>query len=169
MESISLREHDPGWKTEFREERRYLLEKLYPMVVDIYHVGSSAVPDLKSKPIIDIAVEATEYPPSQNVIDRLSLLGYHDQGESGVPGRSWFTKGNPRKFNLHFCKQGSIIVKNQLIFRDSLLKCERLRREYEVLKSQHAKGKTIDNTEYALSKSALIERVIHAANENDNC
>jgi len=169
MELINLQEHDPVWKTEFQEEKKKLLQTLHPVATAIHHVGSSAVPNLKSKPIIDIAVEATEYPPSQNVIDRLFFLGYRYQGESGIPGRSWFTKGTPRKFNLHLCKQGSAIIKNQLIFRDCLLKNERLRREYEALKSEHAPGRTVDDREYALAKSALIERVIHAENENDNC
>lgn len=162
MELISLVEHDPHWKIEFQEEKKKLLETLYPVPAAIHHVGSSAVPNLKSKPIIDIAVEATEYPPSQDLIDRLSFLGYHYRGESGISGRSWFTKGNPRKFNLHFCKQGSVVIKNQLIFRDCLLKNERLRREYEALKSAHAAGRDIDNEDYALSKSALIERVLNA-------
>jgi len=168
MELISLQDHDPTWKTVFLEERKALLEKLCPIVAAVHHVGSTAVPDLKSKPIIDVAVEATEHPPSQNVIDRLSLLGYYYRGEAGIPGRSWFTKGNPRKFNLHFCKQGSAIVKNQLIFRDCLLQSEHLRREYEIIKEKNAIGRMIDDTAYALSKSAFIEDVINTANENDN-
>lgn len=167
MELICLREHDPCWETEFDEERRQLLEALRFLHVVIHHVGSTAVSDLKSKPIIDIAIEAAVYPPSQDVIDCLAVVGYQYRGESGLPGRSWFTKGDPRKYNLHFCERESPIVKNQLIFRDALRKSERLRREYEILKEENAFQRGIDDTDYALSKSTLIQRVVSTSYEND--
>jgi GrpB-like predicted nucleotidyltransferase (UPF0157 family) len=112
----------------------------------IRHIGSTAIEDLLSKPIIDISLEAHDFPPSEQTIEKLSSLGYTNNGESGVTGRYWFTKGQPREFNLHYCNIHSEIVKKQVLFRDKLRASESLRRAYEAIKLNNKEGREIDSS-----------------------
>jgi GrpB-like predicted nucleotidyltransferase (UPF0157 family) len=156
MESIKLYPHNSAWLLQFANENDILQEKLGNFV-KIHHVGSTAVPGLMAKPIIDIAVESFEYPPTTDILHVLAELGYQCRGESGVKGRVWFTKGHPRKINLHYCPVGSDIVKKQIRFRDCLKRNAAVRTEYETLKLNNCKGRDIDDAAYAESKTRLIE------------
>lgn len=161
MEKIAFTRYDSDWNNIFYNEKNLLHTTLGSIIYKIHHVGSTAIPDLLSKPIIDIALESMEYPPINNTKKLLLTIGYEYRGESGVKGRSWFTKGLPRKFNLHYCFKDSEVVKRQIKFRDKLIKNEDLRRKYEEIKIQNSIGKDIDSFEYALSKTSFIEMVIN--------
>lgn len=163
MELITLQKHDKQWKDVFLKERQLISNVLGQIIDSAHHVGSTAVPDLLAKPIIDIAVESTLFPPSPTIIDKLAEIEYEYKGEAGIKGRFWFTKGQPRKFNLHFCMTNSEIVQKQIILRDKLIENENLRREYELIKLKNHKDKDIDSSDYALAKSDFIHRVIVSA------
>ena len=158
-ELITLCRHDSKWRTLFEHEKAQLESALSDIVCQIHHVGSTAVPDLLAKPVIDIAVESEEYPPSDNTIKKMAACGYQFKGDGGVAGRAWFIKGQPRQFNLHLCEVNSPVVKQQLCFRDRLIEDGKLRREYELIKMRNFRGKDIDSFEYASSKADLITRI----------
>ncbi len=158
MEQITLHTHDTNWQKTFASEKQLLISLLKQEPIHIHHVGSTAVPDLLAKPIIDIAIEATVFPPTPSIVEQMSSIGYEYRGEAGIEGRHWFTKGTPRKINLHYCALNSSIVKSQLAFRDSLIWNEQLRREYEQIKIKNSAGKDIDDPGYALAKSPLIQK-----------
>jgi GrpB-like predicted nucleotidyltransferase (UPF0157 family) len=160
MELITLRQHDARWKTLFLQEQECIAAVLEQPASRIHHVGSTAVPDLLAKPIIDIAVESDVFPPAPDIIDKLAAIEYVYKGEASVPGRYWFTKGQPRIFNLHYCAIHSPVVKNQILFRDQLIKNDQLRRAYEYIKRSNYLNKDIDSADYALAKSGFINRVI---------
>ena len=160
MEQITLQTCDSNWGNTFDNEKQSLISSLKHQEIHIHHVGSTAVTDLLAKPVIDIAIEAAIFPPTQPVIEQMSSLGYEYRGEAGVEGRHWFTKGAPRKFNLHYCALNSPIVKSQLEFRDSLIGNEQLRREYEQIKIKSSAGRDIDDADYALAKSPLIRKAL---------
>ncbi|WP_080055841.1 GrpB family protein [Spirosoma aerolatum] len=164
MELIKLQKHDDQWASIFNLEQQKLFNVLAQQVDNIHHVGSTAVPDLMAKPIIDIAIEASTFPPSQTIIDQLATIDYIYKGEAGIEGRHWFIKGNPRQFNLHYCSIQSEVVKNQLKLRDKLIENESFRREYERIKRKNLKNKDIDSPEYALAKSDFIQKVIPSNN-----
>jgi GrpB-like predicted nucleotidyltransferase (UPF0157 family) len=161
MEEIILKTFSSDWHNKFEKEKILLENALGNVVFKTHHIGSTSIPDLLAKPIIDISIEAFDFPPSQRTIEKLSSLGYINKGKSGVTGRYWFTKGEPRQFNLHYCCIGSEVVKKQTIFKDKLMASESLRREYEAIKLNNAKGRDIDSSEYALAKTGFIERVIN--------
>ena len=160
MEQITLHTCDSNWEKTFANEKQLLINTLKDQLIHIHHVGSTAVPDLLAKPVIDIAIEAAVFPPTQSVIEQMSSIGYEYRGEAGIEGRHWFTKGVPRKINLHYCAQNSPIVKSQLEFRDSLIRNEQLRREYEQIKINNSAGRDIDDPNYALAKSPLIKKAL---------
>lgn len=161
MEFITLQKHNEQWIDIFIKERQLIFEVLGQTIEKIHHVGSTAIPDLLAKPVIDMAVESTLFPPPQAIVEKLANIEYEYKGEAGITGRFWFTKGQPRKFNLHFCMTNSDIVQKQIIFRDKLTINENFRREYEQIKLKNHKDKDIDSTEYALAKSHFIQRVIN--------
>jgi GrpB-like predicted nucleotidyltransferase (UPF0157 family) len=162
MELITLQKHDNQWKDIFLKEQELISNALGQTIDKIHHIGSTAVSDLLAKPVIDIAVESISFPPSPRIIDKLATIEYECKGEAGIIGRFWFTKGQPRKFNLHFCLTNSDIVQKQIILRDKLTENENLRREYELIKLKNHKDKDIDSSDYALAKSDFIQRVIIA-------
>ena len=160
MEEITLKSWNDDWQDKFGKEKTLLKNALGSTVFDIHHIGSTSVHDLLTKPIIDMSIEAFDFPPSESTIEKLFSLGYMNKGESGVKGRYWFTKGKPRLFNLHYCCISSEIVKKQTILRDKLRTSESLRREYEAIKLANAKGRDIDSHEYASAKTGFIDKVI---------
>ena len=160
MEPIILYPHDPEWLLKFEKEKENLIRTLPPDISKVYHVGSTAVPGLLAKPVIDIAVESTLYPPTVNIQKALAGIGYEYKGESGVKGRIWFIKGHPRAFNLHYCPLGSDIVRRQIQFIKRLKESASLRAEYEAVKLKNCQGKAIDDPDYALSKTTLIEKAL---------
>ena len=161
MEPIVLTPYHPQWKEIFLQEQECLGQVLGPVAVSIHHVGSTAVPDLLAKPIIDIAVEARTFPPSPSMLERLLSAGYQSRGEANLPGRHWFIKGVPRRFHLHYCLVGSEIVRRQLAFRNRLRRDVSLRRAYEQVKLQNSLSRDIDSTEYAQSKTDLIREALY--------
>lgn len=156
MEEIILKSYNCDSQNKSEKEKTLLKNALGNIVFEIHHIGSTSVHDLLAKPIIDISIEAFDFPPSESTIEKLFLLGYMNKGESGVKRRYWFTKGKPRQFNLHYCCVSSEIVKKQTMLRDKLMASESLRREYEAIKVTNAKGRDIDSIEYALAKRALL-------------
>jgi GrpB-like predicted nucleotidyltransferase (UPF0157 family) len=162
MEFITLQQHDIRWAGIFKVEEQLIFKALGESIVRIHHVGSTAVPDLLAKPIIDIAIESVFYPPTQKIVDKLGAIGYECRGEAGINGRFWFIKGRPRIFNLHVCLVGSAVVQHQIAFRNKLLNYAPFRREYEMLKLKNYQKRDIDSPDYSHAKSDYIRKVIYS-------
>jgi len=156
---IRLSSHNSEWKELFCEESQALRNLLGASIVRISHVGSTSIPDIKAKPILDIVVESKTFPPTEIIIDSLHSMEYENKGESNVPGRCWFIKGNPR-FNLHWCPSGGVVPLSQIAFRDKLRSNDELARQYEQIKMAAAPGQEIDSESYAAAKSEFIARVL---------
>jgi GrpB-like predicted nucleotidyltransferase (UPF0157 family) len=103
-DSIQVVDYDANWSIRFEQEKSQILNALGDAVLDIQHIGSTSVPGLAAKPIIDIVVGVEELPPSPTHIKALETLGYVYQGEAGIPGRHFFRKGMPRTHHLHLVK-----------------------------------------------------------------
>lgn len=159
-EFIKIVKYQESWPSEFLKEKEKLVSYLGNLYVGIHHIGSTAVPGLAGKPIIDIAMEINNYPPGGDLITALEYLGYEYRGEGNAADRHWFAKGSPRKFNLHVVPSQGDALKRQLAFRDFLRKNHRKAKEYVEIKLANAAGKDIDSYEYALSKSRFIEEAL---------
>jgi len=160
VEPITLQAHKPNWALAFRAHKKVIADALGDAVVAIHHVGSTAIPGIKAKPIIDITVESSQYPPPPDVINNLSLIGFKSHGTAGVRGRYWFTKGTPREVNLHWCPIYGSVVQDQIRFRDALAADIDLAKDYEALKLSAAIGRHIDSKAYALAKANFIAQVL---------
>ena len=100
--TIEVVPHDPKWAARFRKEAVFLKSIFGPEMLDVHHIGSTSVPGLAAKPIIDLLVEVADISKIDAYNDRLSELGYIPKGEFGIPGRRFFIKGSEEN-RTHHC------------------------------------------------------------------
>ena len=119
-EPIVVVDYDPIWPQRFEQERRRVAEALGEAVAEIEHIGSTAVPGLAAKPIVDIlaGLRTLELPAA--AMDAMGGLDYEFLGEYGLPGRLFFRKGRPRSHHVHAVLLGSDLWERHVAFRDYL-------------------------------------------------
>ena len=164
-ERIHIAEYDPQWPIEYEKERVRLAEAFGKYALDIQHVGSTSVPGLAAKPIVDIAVAIGEYPLPEQVIKAVCALGYEHMGEYGMPRRHYFRKGKPRSHHVHAIEPDNEEWLNFVAFRDFLRAHPDVTREYEAMKRQSAAKYEHDRVAYTDSKSPFISETLVKANE----
>jgi GrpB-like predicted nucleotidyltransferase (UPF0157 family) len=106
--------------------------------VAIEHIGSTSVPDLCAKPIVDILVGLRELELTDEQFAAMTELGYEYLGEYGLTGRLFFRKGDPRTHNVHVVKHGGEHWERQLVFRDALRSDPEERLRYDAFKRRLA-------------------------------
>jgi NAD-dependent protein deacetylase/lipoamidase len=118
---VAVVEYDPNWPKRFAEECERIRAALGDKVVDIEHMGSTAVPGLAAKPVIDISVGLRDIDFSDDQITSMTDLGYEFLGEFGLPGRLYFRKGGATStHHVHAVEWGGDHWWRHLAFRDYL-------------------------------------------------
>jgi GrpB-like predicted nucleotidyltransferase (UPF0157 family) len=128
-EVIHLSPHDPQWSTLFEAEAQRLSCSL-PGGVSLEHIGSTSVPGLLAKPIIDIMVGAEAHHSIEAIRKVLVQLGYEDLGEAGVAGRIYLRRRIGAAFNIALVRRGGPLWISNLAFRNYLRRNAEARREY---------------------------------------
>jgi GrpB-like predicted nucleotidyltransferase (UPF0157 family) len=161
--------YDPRWPDTFTALRDSIAEALGALSQHIEHVGSTAVAGLPAKPIIDLDVVIATGADLPTVVARLQPLGYHHEGDLGVPGREAFTTppGAPRH-HLYVCVADSPQLARHLIFRDYLRAHPETTNAYADLKRSLAQRFPTDRTVYSNAKTVFIEQVLEAAAQASN-
>lgn len=160
-EIIQIVAYNHEWPKLFEQESARLSEVMGEDCVGIYHVGSTSVKGMWGKPIIDIALAISSYPPNRETIKKFQTLEYQHMGERGVKGRHWFIKGKPRQFHLHVVPHNGAVLQQQVRLRNYLRHNSAAAREYEQIKLRATPGRVIDGKEYAQEKTKFIERVLN--------
>jgi len=119
-EWITVVPYDPLWSWQFAGEQGPVRDALGEVVADIAHFGSTAVPGLAAKPIVDILVGVQALPLRERQIVALARQGYEYLGEAGIPGRVAFRKRRPRAFNLAVVAWDGPLWRDNLLLRDFL-------------------------------------------------
>ncbi len=158
---------DATWPVRFERERAQLARALGTDPVHIEHVGSTAVPGLPAKPVVDVMAGLADFPPTRAAILALARLGYDFHGEHGIPGRWFFARRTPESAaaHLHVVAQGSDFVRRTLLFRDYLRRHADVAAEYGALKPTLAAAAERDVFAYTRSKSSFIDAVVTRAAE----
>ena len=130
---VELVDHDPSWAELYEQEAAKLRAVFDGAVVGIEHIGSTAVPDLCAKPVVDVLVGLRELQLEEEQIAAMQGLGYHFLGEHGLPGRLFFRK-EPRTLHVHVVEHGGEHWERQLTFRDALRADPEERRRYDTYK-----------------------------------
>jgi len=172
-EHIEIVPYDPEWPLQYAEEESRLVRSLPPdLVIRIDHIGSTAVPGLSAKPIIDVQVEVTNLDRvRREVVPIMKDLAYEfiwrpTIGEHG-PFYAWFIKRNAkgeRAFHVHMVEPDEA-SEDRLLFRDHLRAHPHEAQRYEALKQGLASAHPDDRAAYTLSKTPFIAEVIREARE----
>jgi GrpB-like predicted nucleotidyltransferase (UPF0157 family) len=158
--------YDPRWPLLFEEERDLIGAAVGARAVKIEHVGSTAVPGLAAKPVIDIMVGSRSIEEdSPTLVGGLTRIGYEYRGEAGVPGRLFSRKfrGGERTHHLHLFELGGEEWDRHLLFRDYLREHPGAAREYARLKRDLAARFRDDREAYTDAKTAFISAVVDKA------
>lgn len=156
-------EYDPQWPRRYEEERSRIAAALGRLIAGIEHVGSTAVPGLGGKPVIDIMIGVARFEDGERCVGPLEGLAYEYLGEFGIPGRLYFRKGIPRTHQVHLVEQGGDFWEDQLLFRDFLRAHTETAEDYYNLKKELAAKFRTDREVYADAKTPFIQAVLDRA------
>ena len=168
---IIIQEYSPTWAATFEQLRSVYLRHLVDLVLDVQHVGSTAVPGLAAKPIIDIDLIISQREHLDNVVEKLRLLGYDHLGDLGIKDREAFRpRSNKVPFNdnyaawpkhhLYVCPAESDALLNHITFRDFLRNNPLRAKEYGDLKKRLALEDPHDINRYVERKTPFITKTL---------
>ena len=152
--------YDPEWPNLYLQEEERLRKAIGDWILDIQHVGSTAVPVLASKPFIDIGIAIQDFEQGFDTIPTMAELGYNFRGELGVPGRHFFIQGRPRTHHVHMSEISNRDWIQRLKFRDILRSNPTTARQYEELKSSLGDQFPNDLTKYSEGKTEFIQSIL---------
>lgn len=155
---VSVVKHNPDWAEEFEKESEKLLMALGKGINKIYHIGSTSVPDLMAKPIIDILLEVPDLAALDQQASIFQNLGYEVMGSFGIPGRRYFRKGDQnRTHHLHAFQCGDDHLIRHLAFKEYLIHHPAIAEEYGQLKLDIANRIKDDISTYSDEKAPFIK------------
>ncbi|MCE5252432.1 GrpB family protein [bacterium] len=173
-DEIALKPYDPRWPYLFGEEKKHLLSCLPARLIRrIEHFGSTAIPGLVAKPIIDMLVEVTSLEETREVVPPiLEAQGYDyfwrpTWGDDVPPFYAWFIRrdsGGIRTHHIHMV-EGHFEHWDRLLFRDYLIEHPKVAEEYGNLKIKLSEGHRNDRVAYTKGKTEFIERVTEEARQ----
>jgi GrpB-like predicted nucleotidyltransferase (UPF0157 family) len=173
-EEVSIVPYDPAWPRMFEEEKRHLLDCLpQDLIRRVEHFGSTAIPGLSAKPIVDMLVEVTLLEETKTrIAPVLEGQGYDyfwraTHGEDGPPFYAWFIKRNSAGIRTHHVHmiESDFEHWDRLLFRDYLIAHPETAREYEALKLRLADNYPNDRIAYTNGKTEFVVRVTQIAKE----
>jgi GrpB-like predicted nucleotidyltransferase (UPF0157 family) len=167
-------EHDPAWVDQFAQLRDVIAKRLGKLTLRVEHVGSTSVPGLAAKPILDINVVIESQADLPAVTERLATLGYYHEGDLGVAGREAFGPGDgtcpivtgsrrwPRH-HLYVCARDNPEHLRHMAFRDWLRGHEADAKRYGDLKRELARMHPNDVNAYTDGKKEFVENILARA------
>lgn len=160
---LQLISYEPSWPHLFLAEKERLLASLGNDILDVQHIGSTSIPGMLAKPILDIGVAVANFEEAACCIPLMERLGYSYKGENGIPRRHYFVKGEPRTHHLHMLEVASEEWKHHLLFRDYLRENPEVMRAYVELKQRLAAQFVADRQAYQSGKDSFIQAVLLTA------
>lgn len=165
--TVVIGDYDPQWPVSYKEENDRIQAVIGHQIVAIEHVGSTAVPGLGAKPIIDIMVAVRRLTDADECVEPLTSIGYEyvPEYENEIPERRYFHKGpqGARTHHLHMVELGSDFWDRHLLFRNFLRKHPEVARQYYQLKQELATTYASDRRAYTEAKASFIESVVAKA------
>lgn len=157
---IRVVDHDPAWSARFEAEARRITEALGETTVRVHHIGSTAIPQTKAKPIIDILLEVASLEALDRKAPMLVALGYEAMGEFGIPGRRYFRlddSNGARTHQVHAFEASVPNVARHVAFRDYMRAHPSIAGEYGALKERLANAHPHDSAAYMDGKDAFVK------------
>ena len=162
--TVKLEPYNEGW-AELFETERLQLQTILGDEVNIQHIGSTAVPGLQAKPVLDIGIGVEDFDAAFAFVEPLKALGYTFRGEQGIPRRHYFVKGpdDNRTHHLHMLERTNIEWRKLLFFRDYLRAHPEALGQYQQLKTHLAEQFPKDREAYTNGKHTFIQSILSRA------
>ncbi|MDO3412475.1 GrpB family protein [Saccharibacillus sp. CPCC 101409] len=164
-EAVHIEAYNPDWRAKGERETKRLAELLRPYGVrEIEHMGSTSVPGLSAKPIIDLMARIPDYGELDSVIEALSAEDWHyvPPELDGNEWRRFFVKvkSDKRQCHLHLMREDEEHWDRQIAFRDKLRRNPELAGAYDRLKQELAERYQSDREAYTRAKSEFVQNVL---------
>ena len=166
MDEVVVAAYDPSWPEVFAGEAQAIRQALGNTLVAIEHVGSTAIPGLAAKPVIDTLAAVTSLAAGTTAVPALEALGYDCRGENGIPGRLFFRKGLvefKRTHHLHLVESGHEQWTSMLAFRDYLRSHPGDAQRYEALKRALSVKYRDNRRAYTNGKAGFVQAILEKA------
>lgn len=159
VKPVILVEYNDEWPKLFDDEKARLRNRGGELVVEIEHIGSTSVPGLSAKPIIDILLGVKKLEDADTLVDVFSREGYKyaPQHEDLLPERRFMSRPG---FHLHMTEHGNLFWRKHIFFRNYLRSHAEVRAEYAQLKTMLAGKYRNDRSAYTDSKSDFINSIL---------
>lgn len=158
---ITIHQPKPEWPEEFAKIRDFVWPVVKDHATTIHHVGSTSVPNLPAKDIIDISIECPHQAAVNGAIAGLATLGYEHRGNLGISAReAFYEPSNMRKHNLYVCEAGGLGLRNHLAFRDYLRSHPETAAEYAELKFKLAPSSAEKYENYWFGKTEFVLSIL---------
>jgi GrpB-like predicted nucleotidyltransferase (UPF0157 family) len=164
LNEVILSSYCAHWPILFEQEKAQLFSILKTLALTIEHVGSTSVPGLSAKPIIDILLVTSSLKALEAAVPELTKIGYESRKEA-LNDRHYFYKknGSVHLVHLHCLEKGAIPVEEMLAFRDYLKAFPKEKERYERLKQHLAEQYAGDRRAYTKAKAPFIQEMIGEA------
>jgi GrpB-like predicted nucleotidyltransferase (UPF0157 family) len=164
MRDMSVVDYDPRWPAAAAAEIERLKHALSDVLIRAHHIGSTAVPGLAAKPVIDLLLEVASLSQLDALDDAMRMLGYEPRGEFGIVGRRYYPKGGDRRtHHVHAFRIEDPHVAEHLTFRDYLRVRPQVAAEYGRVKREAAASHRHDSEGYVSQKAEFVGRVVRDA------
>lgn len=160
MKNVKVVPHDPLWRDAFETEAKSIAEALGENALSVRHIGSTAIPGIHAKPVIDLLVEVVDLERVDEQSSSMEALGYEAKGEYGISGRRYFRKNDlegTRTHHVHVFRTGSAEIERHLAFRDYLIAHPSEAGKYGELKKKLAAAHPHDIDAYMDGKDGFIK------------
>lgn len=161
VREVNVRSYDPAWERMAAAEADMIRSALGGVLLAVMHIGSTSVPGLCAKPILDFLGIVPDLFGLDARAEALEKLGYTGMGENGLPGRRFFKKGEaPRTHHLHFYQRDNVREIERHLALPAYLRAHQAEAEaYGVLKSKLAATFPQDIEAYMAGKSAFVREL----------
>ena len=162
--TVIVEDYDPAWPRDFEMLRQRIWPDVADVALRIEHVGSTSVPGLAAKPIIDMTIVVASRNDVPKTIERLAPLGYVHRGNLGIDDREAFDHpADLRRHNLYVCPEDTIGIVNQVAVRDYLRAHPEAAARYGALKKQLADRFPSDINNYVFGKTDFVLEILRCA------
>ncbi|MBS1953292.1 MAG: GrpB family protein [Cyanobacteria bacterium SZAS-4] len=152
--------HNPNWAAAYEREATALIEIFGDALIDVHHIGSTSIPNIYAKPIIDVLVETSDLNAIDSKSPAMTARGYEAMGEFGLPGRRYFRRDDAqgvRTHHVHVFEKGSKSAVRHLAFRDYMIAHPESAQLYCALKRELAPRCGTDMEKYMDGKDPFIK------------